>query len=955
MGTWARWGKALAAAWLVVAGLTALPAGQAAAAAPPATQPVTIRIMSVECASACDGTGIESSGMGPPDFYGVLSIGSRSMTTPVVPDKAQVFIPQGWTLTAEVPTSLPEVELVVQIKDEDPDLDPNGDDVADISARSGDTSARVKLNLVSGKLSGDLTDPTGCTRGGGDGHPVQVCYDIRPYTFEDGDGDGFTDYAEHRGLDFDGDGTIDLHLEQWADPQRRDLFAEIDWMTGFQPQSGVLAAVERVFADAPVTNEATRVQGLALHLIADEEVPHSETLRLENDRDANVTDFDDLKSGRADLTCAHGGEDGHFGTPADRSSPVCEQILLYKRLHYRYGIFADGLYPPTVPGPNNTTLPNTASGRAELDDRGGNDFMVTLGRLARNVDLNDFGGRAAVEQATLLHELGHTFGLGHGGRTDNGRVDRVNCKPNYLSVMNYPLQFATAASLPAERQLDPNRPLDYQRLVNVQTLNEAALDETVQPGVAGAGSRRVIWGGNGAGRWFHGPANERLNWKIDSLPGGGPKLEPSVAVDLNHLTMFKECDEASPNQELVSRSDWDRLVYDFSGSPLFSDGVHGTFPEEIDAVDLRRLATADLNVTKTVDKRDALPGDELTYTITAGNAGPATATAVSVTDTPPTGQDVTRTLPDLPADGRAEQQVTYTVPCAVTDGQVLTNRVKVTGKDAAGQPEPDWMLADNTATADTTAHTPRVALAVEGTPSAGAGETLTYTVTYRNTGSAPATGVVLTLDAPDGVSPRTLRQEVGTVAAGGSGTARFSVRTSLLTAGGTSVAVTASAAYGGAGGCAYPAASATATSTVTEQPPGRDPQIPALWLLRAGSLPAELLARVQATDARFDGADGSAPDGVLKAAEVRRVLLNPVAPLRSELLTVYLNLGERRVNAATRIESLIAAKLGTATVAAAARHGQATLALPGTPANLPAYATAETLLASINLNLSPRY
>ncbi|MEU5863353.1 hypothetical protein ABZ815_19440 [Nonomuraea sp. NPDC047529] len=65
--------------------------------------------------------------------------------------------------------------------------------------------------------------------------------------------------------------------------------------------------------------------------------------------------------------------------------------------------------------------------------------------------------------------------------------------------------------------------------------------------------------------------------------------------------------------------------------------------------------------------------------------------------------------------------MTYTVPCAVT-----------------------------------TAHTPRLSLAVEGTPSAGAGETLTYTVTYRNTGSAPATGVILTLDAPDGVTPRSL-------------------------------------------------------------------------------------------------------------------------------------------------------------------------------------------------------
>ncbi|WP_345572372.1 DUF7507 domain-containing protein [Nonomuraea rosea] len=925
----------------------------------PATQPVTLRILSVECASACDATGIEAAGMGPPDFYAILSIGSESKTTPVVPDKAQVFIPEGWTLTTQVSTSLPSVDLAVRIMDEDPDTDPNGDDLADASRRSGDSAARFTLDLVDGSLSGDLTDPTGCTTGGGDGHPVQVCYDIRPYTFEDSDGDSFTDYAEHRGLDFNDDGTIDLHLEQWADPRRRDLFVEIDWMAGLAPQSGVLAAVEQVFSNAPITNPATGGQGLALHLLPDEQLPYGETLRFDDTRDPGpADDFDDLKSGRSDQTCAHGGEDGHFGTPADRTSPECDRILLFKRLHFRYGIFINGLTPPTVPGPAGTPVPNTISGRAELDDRGGNDFVVSLGRLGAAVDLGRFGGRAKAEQATLLHELGHTFGLGHGGRTDNGTADRINCKPNYLSVMNYPLQFATVATLPAGEHLDPNRPLDFQRLNNVQTLNEAALDETALPGVSGAGTRRIIWGGNGAGRWFHAPANGRINWKVDFLPNGDLKLEPSVAVDLNHLTMFSECDVPSAGQQLVSNPDWDRLVYNFTNSPYFSDGVHGPAPEEIDAEDLQRLAAADLNVAKSVDKGDARPGDELTYKITTGNAGPSTATTVAITDTPPTGQDITRTLADLPAGRRAEESVTYTVPCTVTDGQVLTNRVTVTGRDSSGRPEPEWLLGDNAATAATTAHIPGMSVAVEGTAAAGAGETLTYTVTYRNTGSAPATGVVVTLDAPADVSPRTLRQEVGTVAAGATGTARFAVRTSLLTGGGTAVTVRASAAYGGAGGCVYPAASATATSTVTEQPPGRDPRPPALWLLHTGQVPAELLARVQATDTRFDGADGSAPDGLLSVAEVRRVLTLPVTPpalLRAELLAIYLNLGERRINASTRIESLTATKLGTANVAAAARHGQATLELPASPGNLLRYTTAQTLLASINLNLSTRY
>ena len=33
-----------------------------------------------------------------------------------------------------------------------------------------------------------------------------------------------------------------------------------------------------------------------------------------------------------------------------------------------------------------------------------------------------------------MHELGHTLGLGHGGNAV------PNCKPNYLSLMNYVFQ-----------------------------------------------------------------------------------------------------------------------------------------------------------------------------------------------------------------------------------------------------------------------------------------------------------------------------------------------------------------------------------------------------------------------------------------------------------------------------------------------------------------------------------
>ena len=58
-----------------------------------------------------------------------------------------------------------------------------------------------------------------------------------------------------------------------------------------------------------------------------------------------------------------------------------------------------------------------------------------------------------------------------------------------------------------------------------------------------------------------------------------------------------------------------------------------------------------------------------------------------------------------------------------------------------------------------------------------------------------------------------------------------------------------------------------------------------------------MLARIQATDQRFDGADGSVPDGLLRPAEVSAVFLpsrGQTETLRMQLLATYFNLATRR-------------------------------------------------------------
>jgi hypothetical protein len=104
--------------------------------------------------------------------------------------------------------------------------------------------------------------------------------------------------------------------------------------------------------------------------------------------------------------------------------------------------------------------PTSASGQSEFG--GGGDSVVTLGlwgaddppncqpdpsdSAAGQVYCNNDVGTTQVQTGTLLHELGHTLSLTHGGTyykdPNNPSLPtyELNCKPNYLSVMNYLFQ-----------------------------------------------------------------------------------------------------------------------------------------------------------------------------------------------------------------------------------------------------------------------------------------------------------------------------------------------------------------------------------------------------------------------------------------------------------------------------------------------------------------------------------
>jgi large repetitive protein len=180
--------------------------------------------------------------------------------------------------------------------------------------------------------------------------------------------------------------------------------------------------------------------------------------------------------------------------------------------------------------------------------------------------------------------------------------------------------------------------------------------------------------------------------------------------------------------------------------------------------------SADLAVVKTVSNAAPNVGDTITFTVTVSNNGPNTAHSVQLTDSFPVSAELTY-VSATPSQGSydagtgvwtvgtvnvgaANKQtltITATVNAPTTAGALpatQTNTATVTG---AGEPDPN--PGNNTGTATLT---PLYAdLAVTKTvdnPQPNVGDTITYTVTLTNIGTATATGVEVTDALPANVT-----------------------------------------------------------------------------------------------------------------------------------------------------------------------------------------------------------
>ncbi len=234
-------------------------------------------------------------------------------------------------------------------------------------------------------------------------------------TLVDSDGDGLPDIWEEEGVVL-ADGT-EIPLPDWgADPNRPDLFLQLNWMASEYDTLGCDASAARECANANRTSYAPSKQGLddLVDLFAD----HGISLHI---------DAGEYYTNIANYTERFGGEtieyrDVYFDPSRHEAFQLIDTI---NELGDRANIFRPGVLGDRLRAGSNAT---------GLSLVGDNSFYVA-----------NPGGHANDKQVrnTILHEFGHTLGLRHwgGAKYVEDIAEGSPMQAGYRSVMNYNHQF----------------------------------------------------------------------------------------------------------------------------------------------------------------------------------------------------------------------------------------------------------------------------------------------------------------------------------------------------------------------------------------------------------------------------------------------------------------------------------------------------------------------------------
>ena len=604
--------------------------------------PVTVRITELVQLDHDQDPGVGGIGQSLGDFYAEVSINGTKLSNfsnrcdnpPATPPANMVFdvpyvffaeddplvdpscpnFPDAWTFTVDVPiTTLlgnPEgIPITIRLKDSD--SGPFNDD---------DNPATVNLKVPFGsRWTGDKNWPDNCNRPAVEGSGARICWRIE--VGKDSDGDGLLDDWEIHGLDIDG-----VHVDlpgMGANPFHKDIFVELDWRAGFPPQRAEIQKWKEAFAAAPIDAggipNPDGQPGINLHV---------DTGAL---RENGLLVGDNLGGGNelgpGFFVCSLSNDASAF-YPAKRAN----FDAAHRGLVFRYGITSTRccMFGPAVGQPctSDAQCPNAlcqpAGGQAEI---GGNDFVVWN---------QQFQG------ASLMHELGHTLNLHHGGASDK------NCKPNYLSVMNYNHSFglqrldgATVIDYSPPRQSSGARGTAPLGPLVENSLSESAVLDPADP-------QYLLTYTDAVRRRRQSPVGMPVDWTGEGTTAPGTV---AVNIDTSGLDGLPEnctnTDILTAADPLLGHDDWHAVSLPFVQFGESADApinpVSTPDPTDEDLVKNRKTVnTTDLAITATGPSGPYEAGSQviLSYTLNAENAGINPALPALVRDIPPAGSQI---------------------------------------------------------------------------------------------------------------------------------------------------------------------------------------------------------------------------------------------------------------------------------------------------------------------------
>ncbi|MBX2822686.1 MAG: DUF11 domain-containing protein [Rhodothermaceae bacterium] len=463
-------------------------------------------------------------------------------------------------------------------------------------------------------------------------------FEILPTTeHPDADGDGLFDEWEDNGV-YDCNDNLLLDLPSLgATSDYKDIFIEYDWLPGMQPRAGAIETLKEAFLAAPID-----AGGVAN--------PNGDDgIRLWVDTGDSETG-DDLGGGEEiDLMdVPHGLKISKFAGDADGNGTVDYYDIKQKyfsedrrfAFHYLLAGGSGTRESGAEFGSCSDEIDNDLDGL--IDDE---DILDCFGGSQAEYGGNDIymhTGNAGV----IMHELGHNLKLHHGGD------EKLNCKPNYVSVMNYSMATGIRQNSNPGQDTNGNGSLDYaivdyapprypggRGIAPLPALDEQALDESMILDPSDAENRTSYVTAMGGGR--SASLNEPIDWGGD----GDPPNPMPVAANINSGS--SSCSDSPPDEDPYDgHDDWAnikmnfRIDNDYRDAPVNPTEEPEPTQEQLDEI-LELYYTTDLSITKTVAPELVTAGQAFTINLLAENLGPNHTLDAEVRDMMPDGVEVT--------------------------------------------------------------------------------------------------------------------------------------------------------------------------------------------------------------------------------------------------------------------------------------------------------------------------